>query len=111
VPDASVNFAFNVRNLHGLLLTNLNSRDSGNLRMTVHRRGYFQCTWPRFNLRSGTYACAIYCEVNGEVVDWVQSAFELQVEDGDFFGTGRLIHREQGDMLIPHTWSSHGDPA
>jgi len=111
VPEASVNFAFNVRNQHGLLLTNLNSRDSGNLRMTVHRRGYFQCTWPRFNLRAGSYGCAIYCEINGEVVDWVQSAFELQVEDGDFFGTGQLIHREQGDMLIPHTWSSHADPA
>ncbi|MFI5165053.1 MAG: ABC transporter ATP-binding protein [Thermoanaerobaculales bacterium] len=107
VQDATVNIAFNVRNAHGLLLTNLDSRSSGNLRMNVHRRGYFECRWPRFNLRSGSYDCAFYCEVNGEVVDWMQSAFTLSVEDGDFFGTGQLIARDQGDVLITHTWSSH----
>jgi lipopolysaccharide transport system ATP-binding protein len=110
VPDARVNIAFNIRNRHGLLLTNLSSRDGGDLQATVHRRGFFQCNWPRFNLRSGSYACAVFCEIDGEIVDWVQSAFELQVEDGDFFGTGRLARREQGDVLVPHTWSGHGDP-
>jgi len=107
---ANVNVAFNVRNVHGLLLTNLNSWSAGDLRMDVYRQGYFQCRWPRFSLRSGSYMCAFYCEVNGEVVDWLQEAFKLPVEDGDFFGTGRMTSRDQGDVLVPHAWSSHEVP-
>ena len=35
------------------------------------------------NFRSGSYDCALFCAVNGEIVDWLQSAFTIQVEDGD----------------------------
>ncbi len=108
LQNANVNIAFNVRSPQGYLLTNLNSVDTANQRMDIYPTGYFECAWPHFNFRSGTYDCALFCEVQGEIVDWLQSAFTLQVEDGDFFGTGRLISRSQGDVLLPYQWSSHG---
>jgi lipopolysaccharide transport system ATP-binding protein len=102
---AVVNIAFNVRSSRGALLTNVNSVDVGKSVMDLQQQGYFQCEWPRFNLRSGIYDCALFCEVNGEIADWLQSAFTIVVEDGDFFGTGRVVGREQGDVLFPYDWS------
>jgi len=104
---AKVNVAFNVRSNQGLLLTNLNSLDVDRLAMDLHPRGYFQCAWPRFNLRSGSYDCALFCAVDGDIADWLQSAFTIEVEDGDFFGTGKASSRDQGDVLVSYDWSSH----
>ena len=105
--DAKVNIAFNVKSSQGYLLTNLNSQDVDRSALDLYPAGFFQCAWPRFNLRSGMYDCALFCTVNGEIVDWLQSAFAIQVEDGDFFNTGRLISREQGDLLVSYDWTSH----
>ena len=103
---ASVLISFNVRSSQGYLLANLNSTDTGNDTLDIFRQGSFECSWPRFNLRSGSYQCNLFCHVNGEIVDWLQGAFILQVEDGDYYGTGRLIGRQQGDVLISHSWAS-----
>ena len=107
MDDVAVNIAFNIRTSQGYLLANLNSVDVGMSETNLHRTGFFQCTWPRFNLRSGSYDCALFCEVNGEIVDWMQSAFSIQVEEGNFFGTGKIVSRDAGDILVPHTWSNH----
>jgi lipopolysaccharide transport system ATP-binding protein len=106
VEDANINIAFNVRSNHGYLLTNLNSVDVGCGVLNIHHSGYFQCTWPNFNLRAGSYDCTLFCSVNGEIVDWIQSAFSIPVEDGDFFHTGRIITRDQGNLLVNNVWKS-----
>ena len=105
--NATINIAFNIKSSQGYLLTNLNSLDVNKSSMDLHPAGFFQCAWPRFNLRSGSYDCALFCAVNGDIVDWLQSAFAILVEDGDFFNTGRIINREQGDVLFSYDWTSH----
>ena len=104
--DTTVNIAFNVRSSQGYVLTNLNSVDVDKSTMDLYPKGFFQCAWPRFNLRSGSYDCALFCAVNGDILDWLQSAFTIQVTDGDFFNTGRIINREQGDILVSYDWIS-----
>jgi len=96
--------SFNLRNNQGVLLTNMNSIDSGFSRLDIFRRGYFECQWPKFNLRSGDYDCNLFCSINNDIVDWMQSAFIINVEDGDFFQTGKLAGA-QGEILIHHSWS------
>jgi lipopolysaccharide transport system ATP-binding protein len=103
---ASVNIAFNVKSNSGYLLTNLNSVDTEESIMNINHKGYFECRWSKFNLRSGTYDCALFCSVNGDIVDWIQSAFSIDVEDGNFYGSGKIISRDQGDVLISYEWSS-----
>lgn len=103
---AQVTIAFNVTNSQGALLTNLNSQDSGHALLPIAGSGYFECLWRDFNLRSGVYDCTLFCSVNAEIVDWIKSAFSLHVDDGDFYGTGRLIGREQGDLLVRYAWSA-----
>jgi lipopolysaccharide transport system ATP-binding protein len=104
LQNALVFVSFNLRNNQGVLLTNMNSIDSGFGRLDIFRRGYFECQWPKFNLRSGDYDCNLFCSINGDIVDWMQSAFVINVEDGDFFQTGKLAGA-QGEILIHHSWS------
>ena len=107
MENATVNVAFNVKSPDGYTLINMNSEDTGNSQLTIYPKGIFQCQWSRFNLRAGIYDCALFCSVNGEIADWMQSAFKISVEDGDFFNSGKLIPRGAGDILIPHAWSSN----
>jgi lipopolysaccharide transport system ATP-binding protein len=106
IENADVHVSFNIYNIHGVLLANLNSHDSENKTMTIYPQGFFECRWPAFNLRGGVYSSTIYCKVNNEVVDWIKGAFKLHAEDGDFFGTGKLTARNAGDILIKNSWQS-----
>jgi lipopolysaccharide transport system ATP-binding protein len=101
---ASVLVAFNVKSSQGYLLANLNSVDTGQSIFDIYASGYFECCCPKFRFRSGSYDCNLFCSVNGEVVDWIQSAFIIDVEDGDYYGTGKLLERNQGDVLIDCLW-------
>ena len=103
--NVSVLVSFNVRSSQGYLLANLNSVDSGHSLLDIYSEGYFECYWPKFNLRSGSYDCNLFCSVNGEIVDWMQNAFIVHAEDGDYYKTGRLVSRDQGDVLIAHSWA------
>jgi lipopolysaccharide transport system ATP-binding protein len=104
--SANINIAFNVYNGQGVLITNLNSKDVANNQMSVGKTGFFECTWLRFNLRSGIYSCTLFCELNGIIADWIQSAFQINVEDGDFYGTGSIISRVAGEIFVPYNWTS-----
>lgn len=106
--NAAVLVAFNVYNQFGILLTNLNTLDVGKGDLPVSDAGYFECRWSRFNLRSGVYTCTVFCSLNGIIQDWMQAAFRLFVEDGNYYGTGSIVDRSQGDLLVDYDWSSRG---
>ncbi|HKX30506.1 MAG TPA: ABC transporter ATP-binding protein [Blastocatellia bacterium] len=68
--------------------------------------GTIRCLIPRFPLSQSQYLLTIFLEVNREVEDWILNAIELEVVDGDFYGTGRLYPdgwRGKG-VLVPHDW-------
>ncbi|MBU3553979.1 ABC transporter ATP-binding protein [Polynucleobacter sp. UB-Piko-W3] len=104
--NARVLVAFNVISPNGNVITNINNVDSCGVSLDIHRSGYFECRWPNINLRSGDFRCTIFVSVNEEIEDWIESAFVLRVEDGDFYGTGKLVDRAQGDILVNNSWRS-----
>jgi lipopolysaccharide transport system ATP-binding protein len=106
IPDATVDVAFNLSNSLGLVITNLNSSDTGLHRAPIYKKGSFICRWPKFGLKTGTYKGALFCSINGEIADWMQNAIEINVETGDYFGSGKIIGRSQGDVLFMHKWES-----
>jgi lipopolysaccharide transport system ATP-binding protein len=69
------------------------------------RQGTFLCTVPRVPLLPGRYSFNVYCEAGGDLADWVFNAGCIEVEPGDFFGSGKLPHADQGPFLISHSWS------
>jgi lipopolysaccharide transport system ATP-binding protein len=104
--DQYTYIAFNIRDSQGYLFSNLNSEDSGYTNHDIFEKGYFECYLPKFNLRSGTYTCTLFCSINGEIVDWIANAFTIYVEDGDYYMTGKLTERIQGTVLMDHSWNS-----
>jgi lipopolysaccharide transport system ATP-binding protein len=105
---AYVNIAFNVFNYQGILLTNINSKDVNKLDLIIDKEGFFECQWPKINLRSGVYTCNLFCEINGRIVDWIQTAFQFDVEDGDFYQTGSVSLRSSGEIFVEYDWGSSG---
>jgi lipopolysaccharide transport system ATP-binding protein len=66
--------------------------------------GTITCTIPKFPFEAGGYRVTLYSTVNGDVADWVMHAATVDVEPGDFFGTGRMNDEGQGQFLVPHSW-------
>jgi lipopolysaccharide transport system ATP-binding protein len=57
---------------------------------------------PSLPLNQGVYRVSLMMKSEGEVEDLVNDAFELTVQGGDFFGTGRLMPPDCGPVLVPH---------
>ena len=55
----------------------------------------------KLNLQPGIYNVNTYLEGNGEPMDWIINAFELIIENGDFYGSGLLLREGQGNVLLP----------
>ena len=67
--------------------------------------GRLVCRIPRLPLVPGIYTYTIWCEVGGNMEDFVAHAGTLSVAEGDFFGTGKLPPGTVGDFLVDHEWS------
>ncbi len=70
----------------------------------VPGNGTFTCTIPRFPFEAGAYRLTLYTTVGGDIADWVMHAAVIEVEPGDFFGTGRMNDEGQGLFLVSHQW-------
>jgi lipopolysaccharide transport system ATP-binding protein len=70
-------------------------------------RHVFKFTLPRMPLVPGRYSLTLCAEVNGDVADWIQNASFFDVEEGDFYGTGRLPQGLYGPglFLVDHKLS------
>ncbi|MCI0524582.1 MAG: ABC transporter ATP-binding protein [Acidobacteria bacterium] len=74
--------------------------------VTLPPSGAIRCVIPQLPLSQNQYFLTLFLEINREIEDWVQNAIELNVVDGDFYGTGRLYPdgwRGKG-VLVPHRW-------
>jgi lipopolysaccharide transport system ATP-binding protein len=104
--EHSVNAAFTLRNASGIILTCFANVQAGAPRLALYKRGYLECHWPKVNFRAGTYTSTVFVSVDSATTDWVQDAFQIRIEDGNFYGSGRLLPRTYGDVLVEQSWSS-----
>lgn len=70
----------------------------------VPTEGQFVCTLPKLPLRSGRYTIAIFCRANGQVSDWIRSTATFDVDDGDYFQTGKITIAYSGSVFVEHAW-------
>ena len=71
---------------------------------TLPATGSLTCKFDRFPLLPGSYSVNLYCTVNGVLADWVKDAARVNVEDGDFYGSGKLPPKGYGAVVVPHDW-------
>jgi lipopolysaccharide transport system ATP-binding protein len=89
----------------GSLYTVLGNEYSSSLFDAVNKEGRFVCDLEKFPLTGGKYSVNISLSRNGEMLDWVQEAAMIDVEDGDFYGTGRIVPSSHRSILTENKWS------
>lgn len=74
--------------------------------LTLCPKGFIDCIVDELPLSLGTYYLSPYFEVNGVSQDFVHAAATLQVEDGNFYGTGKDYPPGWvgKTVLVKHRW-------
>ncbi len=70
----------------------------------VNRKNVIQCHIKQFPLNNGSYLCNIIAYKDSVIEDYVLEAFHLEVEQGDFYGTGKAITTNQACFLVNNQW-------
>jgi lipopolysaccharide transport system ATP-binding protein len=53
-------------------------------------------------LSAGKYGLTLYCEVAGQIQDWVKNAIYFEIRNIDFYKTGRFPQENQGSILLKY---------
>jgi lipopolysaccharide transport system ATP-binding protein len=108
-PDLrNVTLAIGLTTIHGEGVLHLSTDVSGFDLPTVPDVLTLRCSIPRLTLRKQLYSMNIYLTAGGVVMDWLQDCLRFQVEDGDFYGTGRMPPEGYSSVLIDYRWSMDG---
>jgi lipopolysaccharide transport system ATP-binding protein len=97
--------AFTIRDARAQFLCRLSSEDVGSSLSAGEGHGAFLCHIRRLPLTPGQYRITPTISINGEVSDYIEGAFVLNVESGDFYGTGRFS--DHSPVLLDHAWEIH----
>jgi len=103
-PLRNVHIAVGIFSQFGQGTLYLSNELTGNTFQEVPAHGVFQCEFDKFPLLSGVYTVNLFCSINGIVADWVKDAARLNVEAGDFYGSGRAVPAGYGSVAVPHDW-------
>jgi lipopolysaccharide transport system ATP-binding protein len=60
---------------------------------------------PSNPFQSGNYNFTLFTATSETILDWVVNAGSFEVENGDFFKTGRVAQENQGNILIQHEFN------
>ncbi len=101
-PHPVVNLIFR-NNLHQQVI-NLLSRDSYEGIIKLSREGEIVISIPHFPLLPGRYTVDFNLKYDQEITDAAESIVTIDVEKGDFFGTGKLSESLKNGFLTYHTW-------
>lgn len=75
------------------------------LKLDTSSKEYIDVKIQTLPLKKGLYSLVLFLTINGELADWVQSDVSLDVESGDFYGTGKLPPDEQGSFFLNYQFN------
>ncbi len=93
-PVVNCRFSATIRRkerIYSMLSTELVSRSQ----IDVQGEGIIEFIVPKFPLTESVYYVTVFIESNKVIQDWVMDAVELNVIDGDYYGTGRNYPSKQ----------------
>lgn len=68
----------------------------------IQRETHVRCTIEKWPFRMGYYRFDIYAHIKQETLEWIEQAFYLQGEEGDYFGNNVLTNSDQGNYFLNH---------
>jgi lipopolysaccharide transport system ATP-binding protein len=54
-------------------------------------------------LSAGRYSLNLYCEAAGQIQDWIKEAYYFDVENVDFYNSGKMPPTGHGSLLLKYT--------
>lgn len=106
VSPKDVSVGFGIFSNDGQLLFVLYNSYTGQTFESIPSSGQFRCHVPHLPLSSGKYHLNARITVGGEEADWPRDAIALlDVEPGDFFGTGSLGFEGRCPFLVTGSWA------
>ena len=106
VPTAELEAAIAIYSPTGFCISEISSNYSGQkLGQSRSGVGLIRCLLPRLPLNRGAYPINIIAQAGPEVLDYVVNAGVLEVETGDFYGTGKVSSDEKRYVLLHQRWS------
>lgn len=97
----SINFSY----IRGQQAFVCNNKFNGDRLKNIENNGVFVCQIKKWPLIAGSYKYRVHCEGDRELLDRVDNAGKVIVEDGDFYGTGVKIPSHLNGVLIDYIWS------
>ena len=104
----SLHISLAISNKDGLQLIHLSTDEglSGNVAISQSdQQVRFCCDIPGLNLPRGEYYITLFVSDGRTVFDHVAHGVKISVEDGDFFGNGKVKASNLGLVLQKSTWS------
>lgn len=78
---------------------------AGQLMKPIPSNGRLTCTVTRLPLTPGLYSISVFLKTGRELLDFIEDAATFQIEEGDFFGTGKLPPK--GILLLDnYSWNT-----
>lgn len=91
-------------NIERILFTCLSRNSYSGTMKLKSEGGKIMCNIPKLPLLPGVYKMDILLKYGHEITFDLENAFEIQVEKGDFFNTGKLNNDLLNGLIIYHNW-------
>jgi lipopolysaccharide transport system ATP-binding protein len=99
--------SFGIDNAHGQRIAELDTEVVGiDMPPLPVGRSTVSISVPKLPLMPGSYQLSAFASQSGQIVDWVQNATIIQVDEGDYYGSGRLHPVGKALFLIDHSFAS-----
>jgi lipopolysaccharide transport system ATP-binding protein len=106
-PLQNVNIGFSIHNNLGDMISVLYSEYCGVTFSNLPKQGKLRCTIRDFPYVFGRYLVGTRVLVNGDEADWPREMIgAIEVEGGDFYGTGYVPSSGNGSILLRGSWAS-----
>jgi len=89
-----------ITNSEGLVVLDLSSEYTGFEFKWSHGKSHISCIIDKLPLSGGSYFIELIVWQNGNLQDWIQNAANLNIEEGDYYGTGQSSR----GVKISHHW-------
>lgn len=102
----NISTAISITRSDGFLVTVLSSEISSAQFPSIPQKGSFICILDKLPLTSGNYLINLIVHQNNIIQDWIQEAAFFNVEDGDFYNTGKIVPSTHRSILLEQRWQT-----
>ncbi len=93
-----------IYNVYGEKILHLGTHYGNTDTFTPQKQGTIKCQIPKTPLIPGQYTVNLSLHINGQPYERIRNAFSFQVENGDYYGTGKLPDNKENKFLVDQNW-------